>query len=48
MSISLYQFREHNLMVEGERDDLVDLAGRLRDAEERNTNFAWNTLRASC
>lgn len=48
MSVRLYQFREHNLMVEGERDDLVDLADRLRDAEGTLGDLAFKIDKELC
>lgn len=31
--VKIYQFKEHDFMVEGEKDDMLHLAELLRDAE---------------
>lgn len=33
MAVQIYRFQEHNLVVEGEKNDLIHLAELLRDAE---------------
>lgn len=46
MATKIYRFQEHNLVIEGEKDDLIHLAELLRDAEGTIGDLRYQIERA--
>ena len=46
MAVHIYHFQEHNLVIEGEKDDLIHLAELLRDAEGTIGDLRYQIERA--